>query len=110
MPVYKRKNHASLASLAALKLEYRVLTNRLVNGVDKGADKGGRRSHDHRDLHEQSGERHDHRDFIDGLHLTSMERTSYNRMMVAGRAVYQRRMVQVRYLELDRATQLPPAP
>ena len=81
-----------------------------VNSVDKGAYKGGRLSNDHSGLHGQSGERQYPRDCIDSLHLTSTERTSYNRMMVAGRAVYRGRMVQARYLELDRSTQLPPTP
>src|SRR5215831_6485703 len=84
--------------------------DRLVNGVDKGTHKGCRLSNHHSGPHGQSDSWQYHRDCIDSLHLTSTEGTSYNRMTVAGRAVYRGRMVQARCLELDRSTQLPLLP
>src|ERR1700752_4536306 len=85
---------------------WNMLANRLVNGFDKGTDKGLRLANNHRGPRSIEWAKIPW-GFIDNFWLTHHAGASYNRMKVAGRTVYRRKMGQSRYLELDRSTQLP---
>jgi hypothetical protein len=86
-----------------------VLANSLIDGVDKGADKGQRLANNHRIP--QSIMWFEYLwGLIDNFTLTGHLRTSYNGSKVAGRTVYRRWMGQWLYLELGRPTQLPQCP